>query len=268
MTYHFDQSDPTHRTVLPRLAALPPAHPAPPPAPWPRRAFVLGAAAWVAGCGGGTDSSPAPTAPALDIRADVVGVARGEFTVTFFFADAVHIPADVLPFALSGASVVAGSFRRVDARTCSVRLTPFSDRQGLIDLRVPAGAYQDASGAVFNSVAYEFAQPYDTRRPFATLAVAGALNSLGFITGPVVFTLSFPIALDAPLTAASVLVSAGAVSGFASTVVAGQAQSYRFDYTPPAATNGRLVVELPAGVVASAGLPNELGVWSYWIASA
>ena len=241
----------------------------PRPAASLRRALVLGGAALAAGCGGGGSDGALPaSAPALDIRSDAVGVARAEFTVTFYFSDAVRLPNDTLAFALSGASVVAGSFRRIDARTCSVRLTPFSDRQGLIDLRVPAGAFLDGNGSVANTVAYEFAQPYDTRRPYATLALTGAVNALGFITGPVVFTLSFPVTLDAPLDAAKVLVSTGAVAGFASTVVAGQAQSYRFDYTPPSATTGRLAVELPAGAVTAAGLPNDVGVWSYWIATA
>lgn len=234
-----------------------------------RAGLRLGAAAvlaLLAGCGGGGDPTP-PQAPTLDIRSDVTGEARAPFTVTFFFSDAATWPGETLAFSLSGGSVVAGSFRRIDGRTASVRLQPNAGARGLIDLRVPAGAFREATGTVGNPVAYAFAQPYDTLPPFATLSFGGPVDALGFITGAGRFTLGFGRVLDAPLAGSRLTVSTGTISGFARTSAASQPDVYEFTYTPPAATVGGMVIELPPGSVTSGGIANEGDYWSFGLAT-
>lgn len=238
------------------------------PAPLSRRALVLAGASLLAACGGGGGGDTgqvAPVAPSLDIRSDVAGEARAAFTVTFYFGAPVHLPTGVVPFALTGASVVKDSFHQVNDRTYAVRLEPRDNARGLADLRVPAGAFLDATGLVSNTVAYEFAQPYNTLRPLPTLSFTGPVDLLGFITGPAVFTLSFPAALDVALDPAALLVSTGTVSGFTRASAAGQPDVYRFEYAPPAATVGVVAIELPRGAVTVGGIGNDLGTWSYGI---
>ena len=233
-----------------------------------RTALRLGAAttlALLAGCGGG-DSAP-PVAPTLDIRSDVTGEARAPFTVTFYFSDAASWPGEVLAFSLSGGSLVAGSFRRLDERTASMRIQPKAGARGLIDLRVPAGAFRDATGAAGSGVAYAFAQPFDTLPPFATLRFDGPVDAAGFITGAGRFTLSFGRALDAALDGSRLVVSAGTINAFTRTSAAGQPDVYEFSYTPPGATFGSLVIELPPGSVSSGGIPNESDYWSFGLAT-
>lgn len=214
------------------------------------------------GCGGGGVESPA-VAPGLDIRSDTVAEAKGPFTVTFYFRDAVLWPASGLAFALSGASVVAGSFQRLNDRTASVQLRPNANAQGLVELRVPAGAYTDATGTASNTQAVTFAQPFDTRAPLATLSFGGPVNPLGVITGGGVFTLRFSVVLDRPLAADALRVSVGLVSAFTRTSAAGEPDVYSFRYDPPRATLGQLLVELPPGVVSSGGIPNEADYWTF-----
>lgn len=221
----------------------------------------------LAACGGGGGDGTPARAPALEIRSDVVGEARAPFTVSFFFADDVELPGGTLAFSLSGGSVVSGSFRRIDARTASVQIRPNPSARGLIDLRVPAGAFRDATGAAASTVAYAFAQPYDTLPPFATLSFAGPVDILGFITGPGSFTLRFSTALDTALTTNPLTVSAGSISAFTRTSPAGQPDVYTFTYTPPTATLGSLVFELPPGRVTSGGIANDGDYWSFGLAS-
>jgi hypothetical protein len=220
----------------------------------------------LAACGGAVVLFPAE-APSLVIRSDVIGEARAPFTVTFFFSDDVELPGGNLLFNLTGGSVVAGSFRRLDARTASVQIQPSASARGLIDLRVPAGAFRDATGTAASTVAYAFAQPYDTLPPFATLSFGGPMNSLGFITGPGTFTLRFSSALDAPLTATRLAVSTGSISAFTKTSAGNLPDVYTFSYTPPAATFGSIVFELPPGSVTSGGIANDGDYWSFGLGS-
>jgi hypothetical protein len=236
----------------------------------PRRrvAAVAAAGLLLAACGGGGgDPAAPPAAPALEIRSDVVGEARAPFTVTFFFSDAVVLPTGTLAFSLSGGSVVANSFRRVNDRTYSVQIRPNAAAQGLIDLRVPAGAFRDATGTASNNVAYAFAQPYDTLPPLATLVFGGPVDGLGFITGAGTFTLSFSSVLDAPLDGTRLRVSAGTLSNFTRTPAAQQPDVYTFVYTPPAATAGAVVLELPADSVRRNGIGNDNEYWTYGLAT-
>jgi hypothetical protein len=240
------------------------------PHPTRRTGLRLGAAALLsllAACGGGGGGSTPPQAPSLDIRSDVNGEARAPFTVTFFFSDAVDLPNGQLAFSLSGGSVVAGSFRRIDERTASVSIRPNPSARGLVDLRVPVGAFRDATGTTGNPVAYAFAQPYDTLPPFATLTFGGPVNALGFITGAGNFTLSFSVALDAPLTADKVEVQPGTVSGFTRTSAPGAPDVYTFAFTPAAATFGSVTVDILPGAVSSGGIPNDREGWTFGLAS-
>lgn len=233
----------------------------------PRRQLVLGAAALLlAGCGGGGDGA-GPSAPTLEIRSDLVGEARGIFTVSFYFSAPVMLPTGTLPFSLTGGSVVAGSFTMVDDRTCTVRIRPNASAQGLIDLRVPVAAFRDLSGTVSNAVAYAFAQPYDTLPPLATLSFGGPTSVLGFITGAGTLTLGFSSVLDAALPALALQVSAGSLTAPVKTSAAGQPDVYTFTYTPPAATAGTVVFTLPAGSVARGGIPNDTDYWTFGLAT-
>jgi hypothetical protein len=232
-----------------------------------RRLAALLALAPLAACGGGGGSSAPITAPTLDIRSNTVGDARGPFTVTFYFSDAISLPTGTLAFSLNGGRVVAGSFRKVDDRTYSVQVSPNANAQGLIDLRVPAGAYRDITGEVANTVAYAFAQPYDTLPPLATLSFGGPVTALGFISGAGSFTLTFSGVLDAPLTLAKLRVSVGTLSNLQRTSAAGAPDVYTFSYEPPAATAGAVVLELPAGSVTRGGIPNDTDYWTYGLAT-
>lgn len=260
--------DPTRRAPADAASDAASAQPTP-----DRRRRVLAAAAasslLLAACGGGGGAGevPLPVAPSLDIRSDVVGDARAPFTVTFYFAAAVVLPGGTLAFSLSGASIVANSFKRIDDRTYSVQLRPNPATQGLINLGVPAGAYRDATDRVSNTVAYAFAQPFDTEPPLANLVFGGPVDGLGFITGPGTFTLTFNGVLDAPLAAAKLLVSTGTIAGFTKTSGATQPDVYTFSYTPPPATRGFVVFLLPAGSVSRLGLANEDLSWSSGLAT-
>lgn len=233
-----------------------------------RRLVVLATAGLLAGCGGGGGGgAEVVSAPTLDVRSDIAGEARAPFTVTFYFSDVVTLPTGTLAFALSGGSVVSGSFRRINDRTYAVQIRPNASARGLIDLRVPAGAFADASGVAFNAVAYAFAQPYDTLPPLATLTFAGPVNGLGFITGAGTFTLAFSAVLDAPMAATALGVSVGTISNFARTSAPAQTDTYTFTYTPPAATAGSVVFELPPASVASGGIPNDTDFWTFGLAT-
>lgn len=239
--------------------------------PEPRRRTLAVAAAaslLLAACGGGGEGEvPLPVGPTLEIRSDVVGEARSPSTVTFFFSGPVVLPTGTLVFSLSGASIVAGSFRRIDDRTCSVQLRPNASAQGLIDLRVPAGAYRDGTGQVSNTVAYAFAQPYDTLPPLASLSFSGPVDPLGFLAGAGTFTLTFTGVLDAPLVSARLLVSTGTVSAFTKTSGTAQPDVYTFTYTPPPATRGFVTFLLPADSVTRQGIGNDDLSWSYGLAA-
>ncbi|MEY3253614.1 MAG: hypothetical protein RL227_2587 [Pseudomonadota bacterium] len=237
--------------------------------PQRRASLRVGAASVLAlltACGGGGDGTPA-RAPALDIRSDVNGEARAPFTVTFFFSDDVELPGGTLAFSLSGGSIVAGSFRRIDERTASVRIRPNASARGLVEMRVPAGAFRDATGSASNTVAYAFVQAYDTLPPFASLSFGGPVDALGFITGMGTFTLSFSVPLDAPLAVAGLEAAPGTISGLSKTSAAGAPDVYTFSYMPPAATFGGVTVELLQGAVSRGGIPNDRERWTFGLAS-
>lgn len=242
-----------------------------------RRTLLAGLAALtlaptLAACGGGGGDAgtppPAATAPALDIRSDVNGEARSIFTITFFFSDAVRLPNNNLAFSLSGGSLVAGSFTQLNDRTYSVRVRPNASARGLVDLRVPPGAFTDIEGRVSNTVAYAFAQPYDTLPPLVTLTFGGPTNALGLITGPGTFTVTFSGVLDAPL-ANGVLRGGepGTISALTKTSATGQPDVYTFTYTPPTNTFGIVGFVLPADSVTRNGIGNDTELWNFGIST-
>jgi hypothetical protein len=223
----------------------------------------------VAACGGGGGDGPAtpPTAPRLEIRTDAPQTVRGLITLEFVFSDDVSIPTGELKFSLSGANVVPGSAKLVNSRRYTVDLQPWANRQGLIDLGVPPGAFKDRTGAVANTIAYEFIRPYDTLAPYAVMKFLGPIDPLGRITGAGAFRMQFNSVLDAPLAAQSLVASSGSISGFQKTSAAGELDTYTFNYTPPPATRGGLTFELPKGSVSSKGIGNVFDWWPFALAT-
>ena len=231
-------------------------------------ALLCGVLAACGGGGGGDIALPvAPgQAPTLIIRSDVAGEVRANFNVQFFFSAPVVFPGGGdLAFALSGARIVPGTFRQLAPDTWQITLSPDVNKEGVIDLRVPAGAYADATSGERNAVAYDFAQPFDTRAPYAQLEFTGPLNFLGMISGPGTFTMRFQSVLDAPLAADKLVASAGTVTQFRKTSGPGEKDVYTFSFAPPAASFGGMVFELPAGSVSTAGIPNLRETWNFTI---
>ena len=238
-----------------------------------RRVFVLALGGLLAACGGGGGGVDTPTtatqAPTLIIRSDVTGEVRGNVNVQFFFsAPALFTGGQPeLGFSLSGASKVPGSFKQLSSDTWQVTLTPSANQQGMIDLRVPPGAFTDSTGAASNTAAYEYAQPFNTIAPFAKLEFAGPLNSFGLIAGVGTFTLRFDAVLDAPLAVDKIAYTAGSIGQFQKTSGTGQKDTYTFVFSPPPATFGSVTFELPKGAVTSGGVPNNRDWWNFGLAT-
>lgn len=235
-----------------------------------RRLLALAGLGLLAACGGGGGGgTPLATAPTVLVRSDVTGEARGNFNVQFFFSVPVSFTATngILSFTLSGASIVPNSFKQLTSDTWQVTLSPTSNKQGVVDLRVPPGAFKDPATGLDNPVAYEFGQPYNTLAPFAQLDFAGPLNSLGMITGSGTFTLRFDAVLDAPLTVDKIGCTAGTIGQFTRTSATGQKDVYTFVFSPPPATSGAVTFELPKAAVTSGGIPNLRDIWSFGLAT-
>ena len=232
---------------------------------WLLNAMIIATALMVAGCGGGGSggSVAVVVARTLDIRSNVAGEATGVFTVTFDFSDKVLLTNSQLPFSTTNGAPVAGSFAQLSMSRYTVQIQPAANRQGVFELKVPAGAFKDATGAQGNTVAYEFAQPINTivaAGPEASWTDSAPVGDI-WITGPVTVTLSFNDVLDAPLDPAKLEVSAGTISNFRKTSAVGAKDIYAFSYTPPAATQGVVTIELPKNVVSSGGFPNSIVSW-------
>lgn len=216
-------------------------------------------------CGGGGDepgNGVSVVVPTLEMRSNVGGEASGPFTVTFDFSGEVSLTNGQLPFSTTNGGVVAGSFATVSASRYTVRIQPAANRQGLFELKVPPGAYRDASGAQSNTVTYVFSQPINTvaaAGPEASWSDSAATDWL--LTGPVTVTLRFNEVLDAPLDPSRLAVSTGAISSFRKTSAAGDPDVYTFLYTPPGGAQGAVTIELPTGVVTAGGAPNSLVSW-------
>lgn len=236
-----------------------------------QRVAALALAGLLAACGGGGGGTPttALQAPSLLIRSDVTGEVRGNVNVQFFFSAPVLFSGSQteLTFTVSGASKVAGSFKQLSPDTWQVTLAPAANQQGMIDLRVPAGAFTDSTGSASNTMAYEYAQPFNTVAPFAKLEFGGPVNALGLITGPGTFTLRFDAVLDAPLAVDKIVYTAGTIGQFQKTSGTGQKDTYTFVFSPPPATFGSVTFELPRGAVTSGGIPNGRDWWNFGLST-
>jgi len=216
-----------------------------------RRAALAGTAALglgvvLAGCGGGNTEAAAdpPVAPTLAISSDTPGVAAAAFTVNFrFSAGAAGFTSDKV--LVSGGSIVGGSFASGSSSEYSLRVQPTANALGLVTITVPAGNFSDSTGAAASSRTYAMAQACNTvlpaNEPLLTITdnVAGAAQA----TGPVIFTLTFSLAIRDNFNLASVAVAGGRVDTF--TRVSGAL--YNIAVTPPARTTGSLLLRVPAG---------------------
>lgn len=198
-------------------------------------------------CGGGGDDPIAEAvAPILTISSNVVGVADTAVTVRFLFsADVASFASN--RFALSGGSIATGSFTQVSAREFTVVINPNTNREGQIQMTVPAGAFADVTGKAGNKVAYSFAQAYDTRQPSnePTVSITDDSPNTGIATGAIKLTFTFNMDIGASFTLDDLDISIGTVGALtrqSSTV-------YTLLVTPPAGTSGAVLITLRSGTV-------------------
>jgi hypothetical protein len=228
--------------------------------PDPRRRGLAGAALLLlAGCGGGDTegSAPPPVAPTLAISSDTPGVAAAAFTVNFrFSAGASGFAVDKV--AVSGGSIVGGSFVTASSSEYSLVVQPAANRVGLVELSVAAGNFSDSSGQAASGRAYTFAQACNTvlpaGEPLLTITdnVAGAAQA----TGQVVFTLTFSLAIRDTFSLADVAVAGGTVNTFTRV----SPTLYNIAVTPPLRTTGSLLLRVPRGAYTGevSGLANTV----------
>ncbi len=223
----------------------------------------------VAGCGGPEAVPEAPTPPIVFIRSEATGEVKAPFTVQFFFSAPVSFNSEsgTLPFSLSGARIVEGTFAQVNADTWQVTLAPDANRRGLVDLRVPAGAFVDQKTRLQNRVAFEFAQPFNTLAPFARLEFTGPTDALRRITGAGRLDLRFDAVLDQRLPMAAFTCSAGELGALQRTSADGQKDSYALTFAPPAMTAGGVTCELAVGSVSAGGITNLRDWWTFGLAT-
>lgn len=213
-----------------------------------RRALVLGLAALAAGCGGGGSDAPVvpPMAPVLEISSNVPDVAEGRVTVRFEFSSApASFASGSLPFAMTGGRTVAGSFTKVSATLYTVQVDPNVNTLGVIQITVPAGAFFDETGKVSNTTAYSFAQRYDTRVPDTEPSAELSADVSGLASGPFTVTFTFNLDVGDSFVASDVVVTNASPGTFTKE----SARVYTLRVTPPAATTGLSVIEVPAGAV-------------------
>lgn len=213
-----------------------------------RRALVLGLAALAAGCGGGGVDAPLvpPVAPSLDIASNVPDVAEGRVTLRFeFSSEPAAFASGSLPFAMTGGKTVAGSFTKVTPTVYTVQIDPNANTLGVIQITVPAGAFFDVTGKVSNTTAYSFAQRYDTRVPDTEPVAEITTDVVGQAAGPFKVTFTFNLDVGNSFVASDVLVS----NATAGTFTKVSATVYTLQITPPAATAGICIVEVPPGAV-------------------
>ena len=208
--------------------------------------------ALLSACGGGGDASPAPVppvAPTLSISSNVVGVADAAVTVRFLFsADVASFASN--RFALSGGSIATGSFTQVSAREFTVVINPNPNREGQIQMSVPAGAFSDVTGKAGSTVAYAFAQAYNTTLPVTepTVSITDDTPNTGLATGPIKVTFTFNMDVGNSFTLDDLDISVGTVSAFTRV----SATVYTLVVTPPAGTSGGVLIELRSGSVTGA----------------
>jgi len=230
----------------------------------------LGAMALLSACGGGSGGggadAPLPELPTLTITSDAGEVASEAFKLRLAFSAPVVFGGGAFAYCDSSngknlCSIIAKTPTAVDgvANTYTIDVVPNPQKNDLATIKVPAGAFKDATGRVSNSVAYEFPQYINTIGPKATFAPNSAG---GVILGPMNVTLTFDSILDTALTKDQLLVSDGTISAFQRTSAPGVNDVYQFVYTPPAAIGGSVTIILPAGSVSAGGIKNgDLRQW-------
>ena len=209
----------------------------------------------LAGCGGGnTEREEDPVVPTLVITSDTPGDATGPFTVRFTFSAAVSSFASTRVVLTNGALNGAVLVKLSDT-VYTLRVTPEANRQDVLTVQVPAGAFRDETGEVANAVAYNFSQRIDTvvatNEPVLTIThdAAGAVA-----TGPVTFTFDFSVDVGTSFDVADIRLDTGTLGNF--TRVSGRRCTVVV--TLPAATTGLLTLEVPAGAFTSTtGVPSQ-----------
>jgi large repetitive protein len=209
----------------------------------------------LAACGdGGEDdtAAPAPVAPTLEIGSDVPGTATGPVTLSFEFSAAVSGFA-ANRILISGGFLNGAGLTQLSDTRYSLVVTPTPGKVGVIEVTVPAGAFKDSTGVAASTRAYGFSQGYDTvvvsNEPL--LSISNDASS-GLASGPITFTLNFSV--EVPFSLAQVLVSGGTVTSFTQE----SGTRYALVVTPPAATTGLVLLQVPEGAFSStAGVPSQ-----------
>lgn len=213
-----------------------------------RQLTAAGVLALLTGCGGGnTERDADAVAPLLTISSDTPGDATGPFTVRFTFTAAVSNFATnrilLTNGALGGAALV-----KLSDTVYTLRVTPTANRQDVLTLEVPAGAFRDAGGTASSLVAYRFNQRIDTvvatNEPVLTISNSTAAN---IATGPVTFTFDFSVDVGDSFSASDIEPDAGTLSDFTKV----SALRYTVLLTLPAATSGVMTLTVDAGAFQS-----------------
>lgn len=226
---------------------------------WRRLARVL---AWtlvgaglagLAACGGGGGmSEPAPLPPpTLEIRSGLDGAATGPFQVSFVFSGDVA-GFGATSFTLLRGTVVAGSFKQVNAREYTVMINPPANAMGLTVIRVNAGSFSAVGSLLTNPVSYEFSKAFDTLKPVTTEPTANFSHVMQGAAGapPALLTLTFDVDV-LPFTLDKLEIASAVPSAFTRV----SAREYTLVLTPASGTSGVMVVSVPEGAVTAAG-PN------------
>jgi hypothetical protein len=225
--------------------------------PFARATLKLLLAVWalllvaaLGGCGGnGEDPDAKPVAPTLVITSEVAGLAAGPFTLVFSFSAAVSDFA-TNRILIGGGYLDGAALVRASDTVYTLQVTPTPGKVGLTEVTVPAGAFKDSSGKTASTRAYNLSQPYDTvlvaNEPVLTITDNA---SSGVAAGAITFALSFSLDVGSSFSVDKLLVTGGTITSF----VKGSATQYTVVVTPPAATNGTVVLLLPVGAVSAAG---------------
>lgn len=221
----------------------------------------LGAMALLSACGGGSGGggadAPLPELPTLTITSDAGEVASEAFKLRLAFSAPVTFSGGTFAYCVSNlCSVKSLTPKAVDgvANTYTIDVAPSAQKNGVATIKIPAGAFKDATGRVSNSIAYEFPQYINTLGPVATFTpIAGSCLLIGSQT---TVTLTFDSVLDTALTADQLQVSEGTIGSFEKRSMPGANDVYRFVYTAPTDSLGTVTIVLPSGTVSAGGIKN------------
>jgi hypothetical protein len=213
------------------------------------------------GCGGGGSiSEPPPTpAPTLQIRSGLDGAATGTFQVDFVFnGDVAGFSQDKI--SLSRGTLVAGSFKQLNAREFTALITPPSNSSGVTTVQVRAGSFTALGSLLTNVIGYEFSKPYDTVKPGPTEPTptfSHVMRGTGSQQSALV-TIVFDIDVE-PFTVDKIQVASATVSDFTRV----SAREYRLVLTPPGPVSALMLMALPEGSVKGAVVGGTFTSQSY-----